>query len=255
MARRAVVAALVVLGLWAAPASAARLDVLVFTKTAGFRHDSIPAGVEAIRALGAEHGFRVRATEDAGALTARRLRPVEAVVFLNTTGTVLDRAQRRALRRHVRGGGGFVGVHAATDTEHDWPFYGRMLGARFRSHPVPQTAAFVNEAPGHPATAHLAPRFEVFDELYAFDANPRPRARVLLAVDESTYAATDPMGDHPMSWCRDVRRGRVFYTALGHEPALYAQPWFRRHLLGGIRTAAGAARADCSPRQAPATGR
>jgi len=254
MAGRAVVAALIALGLWAGPASAARIDVLVFTKTAGFRHASIPAGLAAIRALGARHGFRVRATDDASVFTSRRLRPVEAVVFLNTTGTVLDRAQRRALRRYVRGGGGFVGVHSAADTEHEWPFYGRLVGARFRSHPIPQAATFVNEAPGQPATAHLAQRFAAFDELYSFEAGPRARVRVLLAVDESTYAASDPMGDHPMSWCHDLGRGRAFYTALGHESALYAQPWFRRHLLGGIRTAARAARADCAPRQAP-TGR
>ena len=226
-------------------ASARQFDVLVFSETTGFRHDSIPAGIAAIRELGAKREFRVRATEDAASFTRRKLKRFEAVVFLNTTGTVLNARQKRAFESYMRSGGGFVGIHSAADTEYSWPFYERLVGAYFLTHPAPQTAAIVNEAVDHPATAHLRRRFTIFDELYSFRTNPRKRVRVLLSIDEGTYdpGPTGRMGDHPMSWCR----GRAFYTALGHTSEQYARSWFRRHLLGGIRTAAGRVRADCSP--------
>lgn len=266
----ALAAAAVAAGTAAAPAAAApkdAFDVLVFSKTAGWRHDSIPAGQAAIRALGARHGFRVRVTEDASVFTPRTLRGIEVVVFLNTTGTILDAGQRRAIERYVTAGGGFAGVHSAADTEYDWPFYGRLVGARFHVHPPQQTAMFHTEDRDTPATRHLAPTFRVYDEFYSFQENPRPDVHVLLSIDEATYeqdpntsylpgddveTTTGVMGDHPMSWCHDLpgRKGepggRSFYTALGHEAALYEQRWYRRHLLGGIRMAAGVAAADCS---------
>ena len=232
--------------------------VLVFSRTTGFRHASIPSGVAAIQALGAENGFDVTATEDPARFNRRELREFEAVIFLNTTGTVLDPAQKRAFRRYIRRGGGYVGIHSAADTEHEWPFYLRLVGAEFLSHPLEQTAEFVNEAPRHPATAHLGPRFTVFDEFYSFVTNPRPDVRVLLSIDESTYSpdpnttdlpggtpASGVMGDHPMSWCHDNVGGRAFYTALGHENYLYELDWYRRHLLGGILTATRQVRANC----------
>lgn len=239
-------------------------DVLVFSRTTTFRHASIPFGIEAIRQLGAANGFAVEATEDPTFFRPRHLKGFEAVIFLNTTGTVLEGTQKRALRRYIRRrGGSYVGIHSAADTEHEWPFYGRLVGAYFKSHPVQQTGTFVNEDPAHPATAHLEPRFTTFDEFYSFKTNPRPSVRVLLSIDESTYSpdpnttnlpggtpATGVMGDHPMSWCHDNMRGRSFYTALGHENYLYELDWFRRHLLGGILTATKRVEADCSPRGA-----
>ncbi len=234
--------------------------VLVYSRTTGFRHFSIGAGTRAVRELGDENGFVVDATEDPAAFTRRNLRGYAAVVFLNTTGTILDRPQKRALRRYVEKGGGYVGVHSAADTEHAWPFYDRLVGALFLSHPLEQLALFTNEAPDHPATAHLDGSFVVFDEFYSFKRNPRPDSRVLLTIDEETFLANPNtsnltsgpslngyMGDHPMSWCHNLRRGRSFYTALGHEPYLYREGWFRRHLLGGILTAAREVRANCRP--------
>lgn len=236
-------------------------DVLVFSRTTGFRHLSIPSGIAAIRELGEEHSFGVDATEDPTQFTRRNLRRYEAVIFLLTTGTVLDEPQKRAFMRYVRRGGGYVGVHSASDTEYDWPFYGRLVGAYFANHPLQQTATFTNEAPRNPATRHLDGQFSVFDEFYSFKTNPRPRVRVLLTIDESSYSpdpntsnlpgntpATGYMGDHPMSWCHDTYRGRSFYTALGHEAYLYDEEWFREHLLGGILTAVRQARAKCTPR-------
>jgi type 1 glutamine amidotransferase len=187
-------------------------------------------------------------------------------------GAVLDTDEQRwALERYIRSGGGYVGIHAAADTEYEWPFYGRLVGAYFHSHPIQQFAEFDNEAQDHPATAHLNDRFSVFDEFYSFQGNPRDDVRVLLTIDEDTYLP-DPnttniplngdgtineefipgesgyMGDHPMSWCHDALGGTAFYTALGHESHLYDQDWYRRHLLGGILVATRQMSADCAPR-------
>ncbi|MEV0122488.1 ThuA domain-containing protein [Streptomyces sp. NPDC050703] len=222
--------------------------VLVFSKTAGFRHDSIPAGVQAVRELGAENGITVDATEDAGAFTAKNLSRYDAVVWLSTTGDVLDATQQRAFERYVRGGGAYVGVHAAADTEYDWPFYGGLAGAYFQSHPAIQRAEVHVEDHAHPATAHLGSgAWERTDEWYNYRSNPRDRARVLATLDESSYSGGTMSGDHPIAWCQEYEGGRSFYTGGGHTKESYAEPAFRRHLLGGIRWAVGAARADCRP--------
>nr|WP_258020903.1 ThuA domain-containing protein [Streptomyces anatolicus] len=233
------------------PARAAGKDgerVLVFSKTAGFRHDSIPTGIATVRELGAESGFTVDATEDAGAFTAKNLRRYDAVVWLSTTGDVLDAAQQRAFEGYIRGGGAYVGVHAAADTEYDWPFYGGLTGAYFQSHPAIQRAKVQVEDHAHPATSHLgAGPWERTDEWYDYRSNPRERARVLASLDESSYTG-GTMGDHPIAWCQsDYRGGRSFYTGGGHTKESYAEPAFRQHLLGGIRWATGAAQADCRP--------
>jgi len=138
-------------------------DVLVFSKTAGFRHSSIPTGVEAIRTLGAENGFSVTATEDAGAFTDGNLAQYEAVVFLSTTGDVLDETQQAAFERYIEGGGGYVGIHAASDTEYDWPWYGGLVGAYFNGHPAPQTATVKVRGRSNPSTAGVPRRWTRFD--------------------------------------------------------------------------------------------
>jgi type 1 glutamine amidotransferase len=243
--------ALVVLAVLAGPAAAAperppAFRVLAFTRTEGFRHDSIPAGVTALKELGARHRFAVRATEDPAAFRTRRLRRYDAVAFLSTTGDVLGRAAQRALARFVRGGGGWVGIHSAADTEYDWPFYGRLVGAYFRSHPPGTQPATVRvEDPGHPATRGLPLAWTRTDEWYDFRANPRPDVHVLATLDEATYTGGMMGADHPIAWCHRYRGGRAFYTALGHTSESYAEPEFRRHLLGGIRWAAGMAPGRC----------
>ena len=221
-------------------------SVLVFSKTAGFRHDSIPTGVQAIRDLGAANNLTVEATEDAGAFTASNLARFDAVVFLSTTGDVLDAGQQAAFEAFVGSGKGYVGIHAAADTEYDWPFYGNLVGAYFQQHPAIQPARVVVEDRAHPATAHLGTEWTRTDEWYSFRANPRPNVHVLAALDESTYAGGG-MGDHPIMWCQNVAGGRSFYTGFGHTVESYADPALRQVLLGGIRWAAGTARADCPP--------
>jgi type 1 glutamine amidotransferase len=222
-------------------------DVLVLSKTSGFRHDSISAGVQAITQLGQAHGFSVTATEDAGAFTTGNLAQYEAVAFLNTTGDVLNDAQQAAFESYIGAGGGFVGIHSAADTEYDWPFYGELVGAYFASHPAVQEADVHVEDRAHPGTAHLPQTWTRVDEWYDYRANPRPSVKVLAALDESTYSGGQMGDDHPITWCQEHAGGRSFYTGGGHTAASYSEPDFRAQLLGGIRYAAGQANADCRP--------
>ncbi|MFF9277216.1 ThuA domain-containing protein [Streptomyces griseosporeus] len=246
----AVAGAAVLLGCVTGPAVSRPGDgrhVLVFSKTAGFRHDSIPEGVAALRQLGAEAGYTVDATEDAGAFTPGNLRRYDAVVFLSTTGDVLDAAQQSAFEDYIHKGGGYVGVHAAADTEYDWAFYGGLAGAYFRSHPAIQPATVDVEDRAHPATSALARTWERTDEWYNYRSNPREHAHVLASLDETSYTGGTMNGDHPIAWCQEYQGGRAFYTGGGHTKESYAEPAFRAHLLGGIRYAVGDAQADCRP--------
>ncbi|RVX39868.1 type 1 glutamine amidotransferase [Nonomuraea polychroma] len=230
----------------AIPAQAAAFKVLVFSKTAGFRHDSIPSGIQAIRDLGAANDFAVDATEDSNAFSTANLAQYKAVVFLNTTGDVLNDNQQAAFQTYVDGGGGYVGVHSAADTEHSWPYYGQLVGAWFNNHPAIQQATVRNEDRAHAATAHLGATWSRTDEWYNYRSNPRSNVRVLQNLDESSYSGGG-MGDHPITWCHPQSSGRAFYTGLGHTRESYADPLFRTLLLGGIRYAAKATNADCRP--------
>ncbi|MDX3527184.1 ThuA domain-containing protein [Streptomyces sp. ID05-39B] len=221
--------------------------VLVFSKTAGFRHDSIPDGVAALKELGATDGFTVHATEDAGAFTPANLRRYDAVVFLSTTGDVLDDTQQRAFEDYIHRGGGYVGIHAAADTEYDWPFYGGLAGAYFQSHPAIQSATVDVEDRAHPATSGLPRSWIRTDEWYNYRSSPRDRAHVLASLDESSYTGGTMRGDHPIAWCQDYQGGRAFYTGGGHTKESYADPAFRSHLVGGILYAVGEIQADCRP--------
>jgi type 1 glutamine amidotransferase len=210
--------------------------VLVFTRTTGFRHASIPTGIATVRALGVEDGFAVTATEDPAAFRPPELAGYRAVVFLSTTGDVLDPAGRSALEAYVRAGGGFVGVHSASDTEYGWPFYAELVGARFAGHPAVQPVT-VRFRPGA-LTAGLPATWRVTDEPYNFRGRPRG-VQVLATLDESTYSGGTMGADHPIAWTAEVGRGRSFYTGLGHPDAIYADPVFRTLLAAGIRYAAG----------------
>lgn len=219
----------------------ADLAVLVFSKTAGYRHDSIEAGIAAVRALGKEKGLRVDATESASDFNDRRLATYRVVVFLNTTGDVLDTAQQEAFERFIRSGNGFVGVHSAADTEYDWPWYGGLVGAYFKSHPRIQPATLRVTAGNHPSTVHLPAEWRRRDEWYNFRDDPAPRGPILLVIDERSYAGGTMRNRHPMAWCQEYDGGRAWYTALGHTAETYSEPLFLQHLLGGILWAAGAA--------------
>ncbi|HEY9330155.1 MAG TPA: ThuA domain-containing protein [Streptomyces sp.] len=221
--------------------------VLVFSKTAGFRHDAIPEGIAALKELGKDSNITVDATEEAGQFTTANLARYDAVVFMSTTGDVLSADQQKAFENYIATGGGYMGVHAAADTEYDWSFYGGLVGAYFSGHPAIQPVTVRVEDHKHPATAHLGDAWQRTDELYNYRTNPRDKVKVLATLDETTYTGGTMKGDHPITWCQAYEGGRSFYTGLGHTKESYADADFRQLLLGGVRYAAGQVKGDCKP--------
>jgi cytochrome c len=235
-------------GFTAVPAQAAPdFAVLIFSKTAGFRHDSIPAGIAAIQQLATQNNFTVEATEDAAQFNATNLARFNAVIWLSTTADVLNATQQTAFENYIRSGRGYVGIHAASDTEYDWAWYGGLVGAYFNGHPAQQTATIKVAGRANPSTAHLPNRWERFDEWYNFRNYTDGSVRVLARLDESTYdAGRTAMGDdHPIAWCHPYDGGRAWYTGLGHTDASYSEPAFLQHVLGGIQQVAGVAMFNC----------
>ncbi|WP_454829755.1 ThuA domain-containing protein [Pseudoxanthomonas wuyuanensis] len=229
---------LVVLG---AAQAAEPQRVLIFSKTAGFRHDSIPVAVAALQRLAAQESLAADHSEDASAFTASNLSRYRAVVFVSTTGDVLDESQQRALEKFVGNGGGFMGVHSAADTEYDWPWYGGLVGAWFHSHPPGlQTTRVTFESGAADAPAD----WTVTDEIYNYRSNPRGQVTVLATVDEHDYEGGTMGEDHPIAWCHAYSGGRAWYTGLGHDVAMYQDAVFLAQLRRGLRYAAGLA-ADC----------
>ena len=233
----------------AAAASAAATDgttnVLVFSRTLGYRHASITNGIGAIRALGAQHGFNVEATEDSSVFARTNLERFQAVVFLSVTGDVLNSEQETAFKDYVLGGGGFVGIHGAIfgpqACEDKWAWYGEMFCCKFTNHSAVVPAMVLTEDAAHPSTTALPSRWRRSDEWYNYTGTPRSCAHVLATVDESTYQGGAVGEDHPITWCRLMGKGRMWYTAMGHTESSFSEPLFLQHLLGGIRVAAGLA--------------
>ncbi len=215
--------------------------ILVFSKTAAFRHASIPDGIRAVTELGAGR-WTVDVTEDASAFTTANLKNYRAVVFLSTTGDVLDATQQKAFEDYIHSGGAWVGVHAATDTEYEWPWYGTLAGAWFAGHPaVNQEATVIVEDRTHRSTRMLPAEWKRLDEWYAFRTNPRSNVHVLASLDEKSYdpGKASMGGDHPTMWCHEFEGGRAWYTAGGHTKESYTEPLFRQNLREGIEWAAG----------------
>ncbi|MDO9373132.1 MAG: ThuA domain-containing protein [Bacteroidota bacterium] len=228
--------AMVVISIFSFATSKKSKSVLVFSKTNGFRHSSIPAGINAIKVLGSENRFSVDATEDSLAFTEANLAKYDAVIFLSPTGNVLGEAEQRAFENYIKKGGGFVGVHAATDCEYDWPWYVKLVGASFLSHPAQQMAKLVVKDKKHRATKHLPDVWERKDEWYNFKSI-NPDVKLLLTLDETSYTGGKNGDVHPMSWYHQYDGGRAFYTGLGHTAESYGEDAFLRHLLGGIKYA------------------
>jgi type 1 glutamine amidotransferase len=222
--------------------SAAQFSILVFSKTAGWHHESIHEGVTALRELAKQHDFNVFWTEDAGrTFKDQELAKYQAVVFLSTTGDILTDEQRRTFERYIRNGGGYVGVHAASDTEYHWPWYRQLVGRMFTMHPPVQSAVLKVEECGFPGMERFADRSLVTEEWYEFDKEETAGLHYLLSVDEASYAPSPKGGMgrfHPVSWYHAFDGGRSFYTALGHLPGTWSDAVFRHHLYGGIYWAA-----------------
>ena len=212
--------------------------VLVFSKTAKFRHSSIEAGKVALLKLGMENGFLVDTTENANYFKEATLKQYAAVIFLNTTGDVLDYPQQANFERYIQAGGGFVGVHAATDTEYDWKWYNDLVGAYFKSHPKIQAATLNCLNQVHPSTSFLDKTWIKKDEWYNFKSM-NPNVNVLLTIDETSYEGGTNGESHPMAWYHEYDGGRAFYTGLGHTKETYQESLFLQHLLGGIQYVIG----------------
>lgn len=212
--------------------------ILVFSKTAGFHHASIPKGIEAIMKLGAENGFLVDTTTSGALINEDSLKKYSAVIFLSTTGDVLNNYQEADFERYIQAGGGYVGVHAATDTEYDWGWYGRLVGAYFNGHPQIQDAVLRVIDSTNISTSHLPGIWKRKDEWYNFKKIDSS-LHVLLEIDEQSYQGGTNGNPHPMAWYHDYDGGRAWYTGLGHVDESYTDPLFLKHLLGGIKYAIG----------------
>ena len=229
----------------------ASFNLLVFSKTLLYRHASITNGIAAIKKLGAENNFTVDATEDSAQFTPANLAKYRVIVFLSTSGDILNEEQQSAFQPWLLGGGGFVGVHAAVAgkvaTAGSWPWYARLFCTEFHNHPAIAQATIYVEDQRNPSTEHLPAQWLRTDEWYNFETSPRGQVRVLASLDETTYAGGTMGRDHPIAWCRKLDRGRIWYTALGHTEASYTEPLFLQHLLGGIQLVAGRKSGDFKP--------
>ena len=209
--------------------------VLLFTRAQGFVHESITPATQALTIQLHAKGYGVVAGSDLGLVTADRLPLYQAVVFISTTGDVLDPPQEQALTDWVNGGGGWVGIHGAIDAEYGWPFYGQLAGGRFKDHPAVQTATVRVADGSYPAEAGLPAAWSRTDEWYNFQANPRAGGvHVLATVDESTYSGGSMGADHPIEWCDRIGSGQTYVTAMGHTNESWSDPAFVAHVVRGI---------------------
>jgi len=242
MSKTYLLMSLVLAGMMGLPSrlSAQQGKILVFSKTAGFHHGSIKQGIRAIQQLGDAHGVKVDTTTDATKFSEANLKQYRAVVFLSTTGDVLDDSQQEAFEHYIQSGGGYAGIHAATDCEYGWPWYGKLAGAYFAGHPAQQEAVLNVVDRDFPATSHLPEQWTRKDEWYNF-RQVSDGLNILINIDEDTYdAGKEKMGNpHPMAWYHEYDGGRAFYTGLGHTDESFSEPLFLQHLWGGISYAMG----------------
>ncbi len=208
-------------------------NIFVFTKTAGYRHDNIAFGVDALKKIGQRANYNIHHSEDSTHFTIEHLSNYDAILFFNTTGNILNEKQQSAFETYIKNGGGFVGIHAATDTEYDWPWYGKMVGAYFNDHPEIQEADLRILNHTHLSTAHFDTVWTKTDEWYNFkDINQD--VQFLISIDENSYEGGNLGEFHPMSWYHEYDGGKAFYTGMGHTKASFENPLFLHHLIGGI---------------------
>ena len=204
--------------------------VLVFSKTKGYRHESIEAGQLALMDLGKAHGFDVDTTENAAFISEENLKRYQAVIFLSTTMDILDVTQQCDFKRFIEAGGGFVGIHAAADTEYEWPWYGKLVGAYFKSHPRTQEATVRKVKPF--GTNKTPDTWTRTDEWYNYKTIS-PDINVIFNLDETSYEGGENGESHPIAWYHEYEGGRSFYTGMGHTKESYADSVYLDHLLAG----------------------
>ena len=222
-----------------------RPQVLYVTQSAGFAHPVLPLTEEILPAIGRQHdAFDIDITRDASILTTDILKRYDAVVFYTTGELPMNADQRTTFLQFIRNGGGFVGIHSATDTFYDWPEYGELIGGYFDNHPWREEVSVRVEDNTHPATRHLAERFQINDEIYQFKKWSRDRVNVLMSLDTQSVDTTKDSvhrndNDFALAWSHSYGEGRVFYTALGHEEAVWQDDRFQRLIVNGIVWAIG----------------
>ncbi len=224
-----------------------QFKMLLFAKTDGWHHKSQNAAVTAIETLARKHHFAVDWHEDAAQINAENLKQYDVIMFLLTTGNVLNEEQQTAMEGFIRSGKGFVGVHSASDTEYDWEWYTKMVGRMFHIHPAVQSAKMKVLDRKFPGLARMPDEFLWTGEWYEFGEEKIKGLNYLLSVDEKTYdpaadwgrVSGDGMGKfHPVAWYQEYDGGRAFYSGLGHLGSTYADELFMEHLYGGIYWAA-----------------
>lgn len=218
--------------------SADKDKILIFSKTEGYRHASIPTGVKAVEKLATDNNMQTYHTEDAEYFTDENLAEYDVVLFLSTTGNILNNEQQEVFESFITNGGGFVGVHAAADTEYEWPWYGELVGAYFQSHPHNQEATMTVLDKNHPSTSHLPDEWIRFDEWYNYK-NINSDINVLINLEESSYEGGKNGENHPIAWYHEFDGGRAFYTGGGHTDESYSEELFMEHILGGIQYVLG----------------
>ena len=243
----------------AAPLTAADATILVYTRNhtpngKGYVHDNIAESVAAIRKLGEENGFAVEHSDDPTLFAPGKLSRFQAIVFANSNNEAFATdAQRNAFQAYIRKGGGFVGIHSATGSERNWPWYWAMLGGSFDYHPVMQSFEVRVTGPRHPATTMLPAQFVVEDECY-FHKNMNPGIIALLVADQ-TRLRDEKRGERPgnefgsalpIAWYHHFEGARVFYVGLGHKKDHYRDPRLLQMILGGIEWAMGNATEEIS---------
>lgn len=213
-------------------------QVLLFTKTEGFRHENIEEGVKVFTELFARQGIHLVHTEDAAVFRSDSIANFQAVVFFSTTGDIFSAAEKKAFQRFLSSGKGFMGIHAATDTEYHWEWYGDLVGGYFASHPEVQPAELLVKDHDHPATKHLPGVWLHRDEWYDFK-DLRSGLHVVMELNEQSYKGGKMGKYHPIAWYQEFEGIRMFYTGLGHtREALYDSD-FQKHVLGGMQYVLG----------------
>jgi type 1 glutamine amidotransferase len=224
-----------------------QFKALLVTTTKGWHHESLHAGVLAIQQLGIKNHFDVVLQESPTYITDKNLEQFKVIIFLNTTGDILDSAAQKVMERFIQSGKGFVGIHSASDTEYDWDWYNRLVGRMFHIHPAIQTAKLNVVDSTFPGIMGFAQAGLWTDEWYEFGPEKVNDLKYILSIDENSYAPKAQWGEkkglgmgklHPVAWYHNFDGGRSFYTALGHVPAVFGNPIFLNHLYAGIYWAA-----------------
>lgn len=214
------------------------LSVLVITKTNGFRHKSIPKSIEKMNDWAKAEHWSIDFSEDSTTINDMVLDQTDVLVFLNTKGNILGNPEKEALVRYINKGGGFVGIHLASGTETDWPWYHQMIGAEFKDHPKVQSAKmYVDHTFNHPSVDHFGDTFRIVDEWYNFKESVLPHVNVVLTLDENSYTGKKMGEDHPIAWYHYYEGGRVFYSGLGHTDEIYDSEDYRKHVVSAINWA------------------